>query len=1098
MKTKLYTTLTPFALTVIGLIICAQLAMAQPDKIYGPQDPPPMGIITQFTGTSPGDGQEGLPGGKTFTYSNCNLAATTTVYYSILNNEVKASMDGCSYSGNEIMTYQPTQSNLPNGIAVWTGYTYIPLWNNISSYILNGRDIRFIMTVTDGSGTPVPLVSAASLNLPFNCGAVAPITDPNQVLKVRMEIQTYYSGWQPILSYYNAEAQHTPSGNQVCTSIDWGYYWVNDVPRLTVKQPLTLDEGASATITPAHLLAMDTESPPTQVFFMHDPDNETVLPEHGILKRAGLEVPHGESFTVDDISTSKITYVHDGSETTGDGFVFKVRDGDGAYASDGGFELFQYNINISPVNDPPVAVNDAISWPMNLSFIDTLTGIDPDSSPLEYMISTNGKLGTATIIDDAIGNFEYVPLQDAVGNDTLWFKVSDGEHTSDSARFVVILYNTPPVVEKDTIRTWEDTPVSGILTGTDFDNQSLVYRLVDLPTLGTVDLTDSTTGDFTYTPDADLFGEDFFSYRAYDGYDVSAVDTITIDIRPNIDIGDLIVADLVGLILIDTLNQQQAVISLGDNFTSIRYVRPEASGDLLVMDMSKGLIRVDPITGEQTVVSPGTNFSAGNGPAGIGVEKSGNVVVADGPNGIVRIDIATGNVTTVSSGGELTFPFGLTLDYDGNIFVSDAGAFMGGTSKILKIDPVTGNQIVISSGDSLMITLGLNFDHSGDLLVLEARTLAGGAYDMILRVDTASGEQIVVTSDDLLNGPSDLTVNRAGQIISVNGTGGDLVLTDPANNQSLFTSGGYLSGGWGIYLVPEPNHAPVVANPVADQQTDEDALFELTLPGDLFTDEDPGDVLTWSASLSNDSDLPGWLTFDPEILLFSGTPENGDVGTIEIRVTATDRSDESASDLFKLTVNNTDDPPILVTGIGDVNAEAKVVFSYIFPEGTFVDDDPGDQITYSAEALTFGGGLPGWLSFDAPNRKFTGTPAPEDVGTVNIVVTATDNSMMTTTDTFDIVVSPHSGIIDEAGGLNLRIYPNPSEGVFHVDMQLDKMQDIELRVLTLTGQLIWNEKHAGQVGEMRYTVDLKGRAKGLYHLEIIGKTRKYNKTIVIH
>jgi len=1086
------------ALTIVCLILCAQLALAQPDRIYGPMDPPPRGIMTTFTGSGPNDGQVGIPGGKTCTFQNCDLSATTTVYFSILNNEVKASMDGCSYSGSEVMTYQAGQSNLNGGVAIWQGSTYIPLWNNVSSYIIYGRNIRFIMTVTDGSGTPVPLVSAASLGLPPNCGAVAPITDPDQVLRVRMEIQTYYGSWQPILTYYNDEAQHTPSGNQVCTSIDWGFYWVNSPPQLTIKMPLAVDEGSSATITSTHLQAIDVESGPSQVYFVSDPDDETVLPEHGVLKRAGIVVPHGGSFSVADVNNNLITYEHDGSESTDDGFVFKVKDGDGAYASDAGFELFQFNINISPVNDPPVAHPDAISWPMNLSFVDTLTGTDPDSSPLEYVISTNGKLGTATLIDDAIGNFEYVPIQDAIGNDTLYFKVSDGEYTSDSAMFIVILYNTPPVVEKDTIQTWEDTPVSGILTGTDFDYQSLVYRLVDLPSLGTVELTDSVSGDFTYTPTEDLFGEDFFSYLAYDGYDVSAVDTITIDIRPNIDVGDLIVAGKNGLILLDTLNQQQAVISSGDNFLGIRYVRPEASGDLLVMDMMNGLIRVDPVTGEQTVVSASTNFSTPPpGVSGIAMEKSGDVVVADGANGIVRVDVTTGNVTTVSSGGELTFPFGVTVDFDGNIFVSDAGTFMGGTSKILKIDPVTGDQTVISSGDSLQISLGITFDHSGDLLVLESRTLASGAYDMILRVDTASGEQTVVTTDDHLSGPTDLTVNRAGEILSVNAIDGNIVLTDPVTgNQVLYATGGYLAEGWGVYLVPEPNHAPVLVNPITDQETDEDALFEFTLAGNVFTDEDPGDVLTWMATLSDDSSLPAWLTFDPETLLFSGTPENGDVGTIEIKVTVTDRGEASASDLFLLTVNNTNDPPILVSEIADVNAQAKVVFSYIFPEGTFVDDDPGDQITYSAEALLFGGGLPTWLSFDGLMRKFTGTPAPEDVGTYNIVVTATDNSMMTTTDTFDIVVSPHSGIIDEADGLNLRIYPNPSEGVFHVDMQLSEMQNIELRVLTLTGQLIWHQKHAGQVGEMRYTVDVKG--KGVYNLEIIHNKGIITKRIVVY
>ena len=116
---------------------------------------------------------------------------------------------------------------------------------------------------------------------------------------------------------------------------------------------------------------------------------------------------------------------------------------------------------------------------------------------------------------------------------------------------------------------------------------------------------------------------------------------------------------------------------------------------------------------------------------------------------------------------------------------------------------------------------------------------------MILRVDTATGEQTVVTTDELLNGPSDLTVNRAGEIISANGTGGDIVLTSPVTDQTLFATGGYLSGGWGIYLVPEPNHAPVVAVPIPDRQTDEDELFVFTIPAGTFTDEDPGDVLVF-------------------------------------------------------------------------------------------------------------------------------------------------------------------------------------------------------------------------------------------------------------
>jgi hypothetical protein len=103
-----------------------------------------------------------------------------------------------------------------------------------------------------------------------------------------------------------------------------------------------------------------------------------------------------------------------------------------------------------------------------------------------------------------------------------------------------------------------------------------------------------------------------------------------------------------------------------------------------------------------------------------------------------------------------------------------------------------------------------------------------------------------------------------------------------------------------------------------------------------------------------------------------------------------------------------------------------------------------------------------------------------------------------TTDTFDIVVSPHSGIADDPSGLDLRIYPNPNTGQFMVSMNLSEIQDIELRVLSLTGQLLWTEKYADQVGDVRYNIDLATKAKGYYNLEIVTKKQKITKRFVVY
>ena len=60
------------------------------------------------------------------------------------------------------------------------------------------------------------------------------------------------------------------------------------------------------------------------------------------------------------------------------------------------------------------------------------------------------------------------------------------------------------------------------------------------------------------------------------------------------------------------------------------------------------------------------------------------------------------------------------------------------------------------------------------------------------------------------------------------------------------------------------------------------------------------------------------------------------------------------------------------------------------PADAFTDAD-GDRLTYTA-ALSGGGLLPSWLTFDPATRTFTGTPGPGDSGPVKVTVTASDGT----------------------------------------------------------------------------------------------------------
>jgi hypothetical protein len=84
------------------------------------------------------------------------------------------------------------------------------------------------------------------------------------------------------------------------------------------------------------------------------------------------------------------------------------------------------------------------------------------------------------------------------------------------------------------------------------------------------------------------------------------------------------------------------------------------------------------------------------------------------------------------------------------------------------------------------------------------------------------------------------------------------------------------------------NNAPTLANPIADQATDDDAPLSFTVPANTFADTDAGDTLMLTATRADGSALPSWLTYNSVTLAFSGVPANGDVGTFTIKLVATD------------------------------------------------------------------------------------------------------------------------------------------------------------------------------------------------------------------
>ncbi|WP_292000935.1 alkaline phosphatase [Chlorobium sp.] len=155
----------------------------------------------------------------------------------------------------------------------------------------------------------------------------------------------------------------------------------------------------------------------------------------------------------------------------------------------------------------------------------------------------------------------------------------------------------------------------------------------------------------------------------------------------------------------------------------------------------------------------------------------------------------------------------------------------------------------------------------------------------------------------------------------------------------------------------------------------------------------------------------------PVAMTFSGKPDNGDVGTVEIKVTATDESGASVSDTFTITVENVNDVPTLVKPLEDVVTIADAKMEHVVLADAFRDVDAGDSLTWTA-TLADGSPLPEWLQFSASHH---------DLETMEGYFLNENNSAKWATDSASAITAMVTGQKTDAGNLSWA-YGDPADG----------------------------------------------------------------------
>lgn len=160
----------------------------------------------------------------------------------------------------------------------------------------------------------------------------------------------------------------------------------------------------------------------------------------------------------------------------------------------------------------------------------------------------------------------------------------------------------------------------------------------------------------------------------------------------------------------------------------------------------------------------------------------------------------------------------------------------------------------------------------------------------------------------------------------VSPTAGILQITVQAKN----SGGGFTLDTFTLTIMSNQNLPPLLQNPISNQVVSVGENYQFIIPSNTFIDVNSA-PLTYMATRSGNSPLPGWLHFNPNMRTFTGTPSDTDTNLYAPRITMIEvhanNSIGTAITTFQLSVTGKSQGEIIINALITLVSVASTAFA---------------------------------------------------------------------------------------------------------------------------------------------------------------------------